>query len=152
MLQNYATIPLYITHKNVTFCHEGTGVQKGFLVAACLLACSLFKHPLLSTVSMLNTSNPKIGNSGFTFFPFIPRPYPPYIDLNTLCSTSLLWLFVVLARVLSISLGSHLIFRYIHRTLNTNTSNHFQVGYWHLYPLISLFRPYRNCLPELRTI
>ena len=50
MLQNYATIPLYITHKNVTFCHEGTGVQKGFLVAACLLACSLFKHPLLSIV------------------------------------------------------------------------------------------------------
>ena len=50
MLQNYATIPLYITHKNVTFCHEGTGVQKGFLIATCLLACSLFKHPLLSIV------------------------------------------------------------------------------------------------------
>jgi hypothetical protein len=50
MLQNFATIPLYITHKNVTFCHEGTCVQKGFLVAACLLACSLFKHPLLSVV------------------------------------------------------------------------------------------------------
>ncbi len=51
MLQNYATIPLYITHKNVTFCHEGTCVQKGFLVAACLLACSLFKHFLLSVVT-----------------------------------------------------------------------------------------------------
>jgi len=53
MLQNYATIPLYITHKNVTFCHEGTGVQKGFLVAACLFACSLFKHPLLFVVTTL---------------------------------------------------------------------------------------------------
>jgi hypothetical protein len=52
MLQNYATIPLYITHKNVTFCHEGTNVQKGFLVVACLLACSLFKHPLLSVVCL----------------------------------------------------------------------------------------------------
>jgi hypothetical protein len=51
MLQNYATIPLYTTHKNVTFCHEGTGVQKGFLVAACLLACSLFKHPGRKTKS-----------------------------------------------------------------------------------------------------
>jgi len=50
MLQNYATISLYITHKNVTFCHEGTGVQKGFLISACLLACSLFKHPLLSVM------------------------------------------------------------------------------------------------------
>jgi len=53
MLQNCATIPLHITHKNVTFCHEETGVQKGFLIAACLLACSLFKHPLLSIVLIM---------------------------------------------------------------------------------------------------
>jgi hypothetical protein len=63
MLQNYATIPLYITHKNVTFCHEGTGVQKGFLVAACLLACSLFKHPLLSVVCTISTVSSVTRNS-----------------------------------------------------------------------------------------
>jgi len=92
-------------------------------------------------------------------FPFVPRPYISYIDLVTPRSTLLLRLFVVLARVLSISLWSRLIFCYIHRTMYTDTSthldtlsNHFWVGYWHLYLLITLFWSHRNCLPELRTI
>ena len=74
MLQNYTTIPLYITHKNVTFCHEGTGVQKGFLIAACLLACSLFKHPLLSVVSF----HIWCGTSSFNHFPSLQKPHICY--------------------------------------------------------------------------
>src|SRR5882724_8741173 len=49
-------------------------------------------------------------------FPFVPRPYPLHIDLDTLRSTSLLRSFIVLARILSILLRSHSIFCYIHRT------------------------------------
>jgi len=66
--------------------------------------------------------------------------------------------FVVLACILSISLRSRSIFHYIHRTtIDGHTPSFtfiirsFSVGYWLIYLLISLFWPYRNCSPELRT-
>jgi len=97
-------------------------------------------------------------DSTATLFPFVPRPYISHIDLATLCLTSLLWYFivlahvatphstsllryfVVLARVSSISLWSRSIFRYIHRTSYTDLpthlhslSDHFRIGYWLIY-------------------
>jgi len=63
-------------------------------------------------------------------------------------STSLLQLFIVLARVLSISLWSHSIFCHIHQTSYIALSNHFQVGYWPYITLIPPLRPYRNYLPR----
>ena len=97
-------------------------------------------------------------DSTSTLFPFVPRPYPSHIDLDTLRSTSLLRYFVVLARILSISLRSRSIFRYIHRTSYTDLlirlhslSDHFRIGYWPYITLYYTFRPYRNSLPGLCT-
>ena len=97
-------------------------------------------------------------DSTSTSFPFVPRPYISHIDLDMPCSTSILWLFIVLARVLSILLWSRLIFCYIHRTSYTypyihlhSLSDHFRIGYWPYITLYHPFWPYRNSLPELRT-
>ena len=75
-------------------------------------------------------------DSTSTSFPFVLRPYISHIDLAMPRSTSLLRYFVVLVRVSSISLRSHLIFCYIHRITYTDTSSHldtlsdhFRVGY-----------------------
>jgi len=80
---------------------------------------------------------------------------PSFPGLISCTSTSI---YFVLPRFLLILLWSRSIFCYIHRTLYLNLfthlhslSNHFRVRYC-LYLLISLFWPYRNCLPELHTI
>ena len=62
-------------------------------------------------------------NLTLTSFPLVHRLYISHIDLDTPRSTSLLRYFVVLARILSISLRSRSIFHYIHQTSYTDLSN-----------------------------
>ena len=67
------------------------------------------------------------------------------------CSTALFWLFFVLAHILSVSLQSHSIFCYLHRTMYTDTLTHQHTLIWSLLSWISPYFPFSHCTLAIGT-